>query len=160
MNINRVQLYPDCIMYWWYLSVCQVVSILTFAIFNVFLYLTIFYGKPMWEQLSKKSFNVFQGLANNNVNLSAKDHRGSTPGHLAAAHGNSFTLNTILRSGTVCIDKLVCLYHESMIPLYSQSIKIWYPRKTPINQEYFFSKYVTFKGVWIWFRMLYKQLFS
>ncbi|XP_063807410.1 ankyrin repeat domain-containing protein 42 isoform X2 [Pseudophryne corroboree] len=34
------------------------------------------------------------------ANLSTKDDRGCCPAHLAAAHGHSFTLQTILRSGT------------------------------------------------------------
>ena len=44
-----------------------------------------------------------QALVNNGVSMSSKDSRGSTPAHLAAAHGNSFTLNTILRAGIVSI---------------------------------------------------------
>ena len=42
-----------------------------------------------------------QALANNGANLNAKDSRGSTPGHLAAGHGNSFTLHSLLRAGIV-----------------------------------------------------------
>ncbi|XP_041370162.1 ankyrin repeat domain-containing protein 42-like [Gigantopelta aegis] len=44
-------------------------------------------------------FTVIQALANNGVSLAGKDVRGSTPLHLASAHGNSFTLHTILRTG-------------------------------------------------------------
>jgi hypothetical protein len=35
--------------------------------------------------------------------MTSKDVRGSMPAHLAAAHGNSFTLCTILRAGIVRI---------------------------------------------------------
>jgi ankyrin repeat domain-containing protein 42 len=38
-------------------------------------------------------------LANNGANLNAKDVRGATPAHMGAAHGNSFTLHSALRSG-------------------------------------------------------------
>ena len=33
--------------------------------------------------------------------MSARDARGATPAHMAAAHGNSFTLHSILRAGVV-----------------------------------------------------------
>ena len=38
-------------------------------------------------------------MANNGANLSARDARGATPSHMAAGHGNSFTLHSILRAG-------------------------------------------------------------
>ena len=44
---------------------------------------------------------VVKALANNGVNMSAKDLRGVTPAHMAAAHGHSFTLHTLLRAGVV-----------------------------------------------------------
>ena len=44
-----------------------------------------------------------QALANNSANLNSKDDRGNTPLHLTAAHGHSFTLQTILRSGVVSV---------------------------------------------------------
>jgi len=44
-----------------------------------------------------------QALANNGVNLSAQDIRAATPAHMAAAHGHSFTLHTLLRAGVVSI---------------------------------------------------------
>ena len=40
-------------------------------------------------------------MSNSGANLNAKDQRGSTPAHMAASHGNSFTLHTILRNGVV-----------------------------------------------------------
>ncbi|KAJ7399173.1 hypothetical protein BTVI_117552 [Pitangus sulphuratus] len=40
-----------------------------------------------------------QALLINGANLEAQDDRGCTPAHLAAAHGQSYTLQTILRSG-------------------------------------------------------------
>ena len=33
--------------------------------------------------------------------MNARDNRGQTPGHLAATHGHSQTLQAILRSGAV-----------------------------------------------------------
>ena len=47
-----------------------------------------------WHELVK-------ALANNGINLSARDLRGATPAHMAAAHGHSFTLHTLLRAGMV-----------------------------------------------------------
>ncbi|KAM4845875.1 ankyrin repeat domain-containing protein 42 isoform 2-T2 [Thomomys bottae] len=40
-----------------------------------------------------------QALIINGANLAAQDDRGCTPMHLAATHGHSFTLQTMLRSG-------------------------------------------------------------
>ncbi|MBN3308856.1 ANR42 protein, partial [Amia calva] len=40
-----------------------------------------------------------QALVMNGANLTAQDNRGCTPAHLAAAHGHSYTLQTVLRSG-------------------------------------------------------------
>ena len=45
--------------------------------------------------------NLLQALSNNGANMNSKDYRGNTPAHLASAHGNSFTLHSILRSGIV-----------------------------------------------------------
>lgn len=44
--------------------------------------------------------------------MTSKDVRGSQPAHLAAAHGNSFTLCTILRAGVVSVidNKIVKWY--------------------------------------------------
>ena len=53
------------------------------------------------SSVSDLKYVVLQALINNGCNMSAKDIRGSTPLHLAAAHGNSFTLHTLLRGGVV-----------------------------------------------------------
>jgi len=44
---------------------------------------------------------LVKALVNNGVNLSAKDLHGATPAHMAAVHGHSFTLHTLLRAGVV-----------------------------------------------------------
>lgn len=42
-----------------------------------------------------------QALANNGVSMCAEDTRGANPVHMASSHGNSFTLQSILRTGVV-----------------------------------------------------------
>jgi len=51
-----------------------------------------------------------KALANNGINLSARDLRGATPAHMAAAHGHSFTLHTLLRAGVVSMQILYMNY--------------------------------------------------
>jgi len=51
-----------------------------------------------------------KALANNGINLSARDLRGATPAHMAAAHGHSFTLHTLLRAGVVSMQILYVNY--------------------------------------------------
>jgi len=46
-------------------------------------------------------YGLAKALANNGINLSARDVHGATPAHMAAAHGHSFTLHTLLRTGVV-----------------------------------------------------------
>ena len=53
----------------------------------------------MFEMKVRRDF--LQALINNSANMNARDARGATPSHMAAAHGNSFTLQSILRSGAV-----------------------------------------------------------
>jgi len=48
-------------------------------------------------------YGLVKALANNAINLSARDLRGATPAHMAAAHGHSFTLHTLLRAGVVSV---------------------------------------------------------
>jgi len=52
--------------------------------------------------------DLAKALANNGINLSARDLRGSTPAHMAAAHGHSFTLHTLLRAGVVSMQVSTC----------------------------------------------------
>lgn len=46
-------------------------------------------------------FFLYQALATCGASFNTRDQRGNTPAHLAAAHGNSYTLASILRGGTV-----------------------------------------------------------
>lgn len=44
-----------------------------------------------------------QALATSGASFNCRDQRGNTPAHLATAHGNSYTLASILRGGTVSL---------------------------------------------------------
>ena len=49
-----------------------------------------------------------QALLSGNADMSVKDPRGRTPTYLAAAHGNSYTLQSLLRAGAVILTSSAC----------------------------------------------------
>ncbi len=59
-------------------------------------------------------FIIVQALATNGISMSGRDQRGNTPAHLAASHGNSYTLGSILRAGTV---SMLFEYRNYLFPL-------------------------------------------
>lgn len=59
--------------------------------------------KCLLSQLVKWTcaLHFFQALLLNGADAAARDERGCTASHLAAAHGHSYTLHTLLRAGAV-----------------------------------------------------------
>ena len=58
------------------------------------------------------ALHFFQALLLSGADAAARDARGCTAAHLAAAHGHSYTLQTLLRTGAVRLLPAAVLLHS------------------------------------------------